>query len=56
MFGISGKKRKIKTKRKRKRRGKRFPIGLLASAAAPFLGEIVEPIFTIFGKGKRKRR
>ena len=45
--------------RKRKKRGQRergFPIGLIANAAAPFLGEIAKPIFKkIFG-GRRKRR
>ena len=34
---------KLKKKKKRQR-GKRFPIGLLASAAAPYLGEIAKPI------------
>ena len=38
---IGGKKRK----RKQKQKGKGFPFGLVASAAAPFLGEIAKPIF-----------
>ena len=38
---IGGKKRKRKTKQK----GKGFPFGLVASAAAPLLGEIAKPIF-----------
>ena len=36
--------RKRRWKRYRKQRGRSFPIGLLASAAAPFLGEIAKPI------------
>ena len=38
---IGGKKRK----RKQKQKGKGFPFGLVASAAAPLLGEIAKPIF-----------
>ena len=34
-----------KRKRKRKQKGKGFPYGLVASAAAPLLGEIAKPIF-----------
>ena len=53
---IGGKKIKIKQKQK----GKGFPFGLVASAAAPFLGEIAKPIFKkIFGgkiKIKRLKR
>ena len=53
---IGGKKRKQKQKQK----GKGFPFGLVASAAAPFLGEIAKPIFKkIFGgkiKIKRLKR
>ena len=53
---IGGKKIKIKQKQK----GKRFPFGLVASAAAPFLGEIAKPMFKkIFGgkiKIKRLKR
>ena len=50
---FGGKKEK---KKKKKQRGKGFPIDLLASAAAPFLGEIAKPIFkTIFSRGRRKR-
>ena len=40
---IGGKKRK--RKRKQKQKGKGFPFGLVASAAAPLLGEIAKPIF-----------
>ena len=48
--------KKVKKKKKKKQRGKGFPIDLLASAAAPFLGEIAKPIFkTIFSRGRRKR-
>ena len=46
------KKRKIRTRIKKIQQGKRFPVGLIASAAAPLLGEIAKPIFkTIFGRG-----
>ena len=50
---IGGKKRK----RKQKQKGKGFPFGLVASAAAPFLGEIAKPIFkkNFGGKIKIKR-
>ena len=34
-----------KKKRKQKQKGKGFPFGLVASAAAPLLGEIAKPIF-----------
>ena len=36
---IGGKKRRY-----RKERGKGFPVGLIASAAAQFLGEVAKPI------------
>ena len=53
LWYFGGKKEK---KKKKKQRGKGFPIDLLASAAAPFLGEIAKPIFkTIFSRGRRKR-
>ena len=40
--------------RKRKQRGKGFPTGLSASAAAPILGEVAKPILKkIFGGRKR---
>ena len=44
---IGGKKRKRKRKQKQKeeQKGKGFPFGLVASAAAPLLGEIAKPIF-----------
>ena len=50
---IGGKKIKITQKQK----GKRFPFGLVASAAAPFLGEIAKPMFkkNFGGKIKIKR-
>ena len=46
-----------KKKRKQKQKGKGFPFGLVASAAAPFLGEIAKPIFkkNFLGKIKTKR-
>ena len=52
---IGGRKRRGR-KIYRKQRGKGLPLGLIASAAAPFLGEIAKPIFKkIFG-GRRHRR
>ena len=43
--------------RGRRQQGKGFPRGLLASAAAPLLGEIAKPLFKIiFGRRKTKRR
>ena len=43
--------------RKRKQQGKRFPIGLVVSAAAPILGEIAKPLLKkIFGGKKRRIR
>ena len=52
-----GKRRKNKNKNKKKQQGKGFPIGLLASAAEPLLGELAKPIFkTIFGKERKRRR
>ena len=42
---------------KRKQEGKALPISLIASAAAPFLGEIAKPIFKKnFGGGKKRRK
>ena len=52
IWHIGGKKRKRK-----KQKGGAIPFGLLASFAAPVLGEITKPIFkTILGRGKRKKR
>ena len=51
---IGGRKRR-RRKIYRKQRGKDFPIGLLASAAAPFLGEIAKPIVKNVFSGRRKR-
>ena len=46
-----------KKKRKQKQKGKGFPFGLVASAAAPLLGEIAKPIFKkIFGRGRKRRK
>ena len=50
---IGGKKRR--RRRRKKQKGKGFPFGLIASAAAPLLGEIAKPIFKkFFGRGKKK--
>ena len=39
----------------RKQRGEALPIGLIASVAAPFLGEIAKPLFKkIFGVKRRR--
>ena len=44
-------------KRKRTQKGGAIPFGLIASLAAPVLGEIAKPVFkAIFGRGKRRRR
>ena len=40
----------------RKQRGKGVPVGLIASAAAPFLGEITKPLFKNFFGGRRRKR
>ena len=44
-------------KKKRKQKGKGFPFGLVAFAAAPLLGEIAKPIFyKIFGRKIKIKR
>ena len=48
--------RKRRRKLYRKQRGRGFPIGLLASATAPFLGEIAKPILKKVFRGRRRRR
>lgn len=49
-----GKRPRIRTKREQKEGA--LPMGLVASAAAPLLGEIAKLIFkTVFGKGRRRR-
>ena len=51
-----GKKRKIRTRIQKRQQVKEFPIGLLASATAPLLGQIAKAIFkTIFGKARRRQ-
>ena len=46
-----------KKKRKQKQKGKGFPFGLVASAAAPLLGEIAKPTLKKnFGRGKKRRK
>ena len=43
--------------RKRKQRGGAILFGLIASLAAPVLGEIAKPVFkTILGRGTKRRR
>ena len=52
---IGGRKRRGR-KIYRKQRGRGLPLGLIASAAASFLGEVAKPILKkIFG-GRRGRR
>ena len=42
---------------KRRQKGGPIPLGLLASIAAPVLGEVAKPILgKIFGRGRRRRR
>ena len=37
--------------------GGAFPFGIIASAAAPLVGEVVKPIFkNIFGGARRRRK
>ena len=44
-------------KRKKKKQGSAIPFGLIASLAAPVLGEIAKPVFkTIFGRGRKRRK
>lgn len=56
MFGKLGGRNRYKKRTKRGQRGGAIPIGLIASAAAPFLGEIGKIFFSkIFG-GRRTRK
>ena len=42
-------------KRKKKKQGGAIPFELIASLAAPVLGEIAKPVFkTIFGRGRKR--
>ena len=43
-------------KKYRQQRGRGFPIGLLESAAVPFLGEIAKSILKKVFNGRMKRR
>ena len=41
----------------KRQKGGAFPFGLIASAAAPLIGEVAKPIFKRnFGRGRRKRK
>ena len=43
--------------KKRRQKGGAIPFGLLASIAAPVLGEVAKPVLgKIFGRGRRRRR
>ena len=55
VWNIGGRKRSGQ-KLYRKQRGRDFPIGFLASAAAPFLSEIAKPILKKVFRGRRRRR
>ena len=42
---------------RKRQKGGAFPFGLIASAAAPLIGEVAKPIFKRnFGRGRRKRK
>ena len=45
-----------KKRRYRKQRGRGIPFGLIASAAAPFLGEVAKPLLKFFFGDRRRRR
>ena len=49
---IGGKKRRYI----KKQRSKGIPFGLIASATAPFLGEVAKPLLNKFFGGRRRRR
>ena len=52
-----GGKYKRASKRRKKQTGGAIPFGLIASLAAPVLGEVAKPIFKrILGRGRRKKR
>ena len=51
-----GGRKRYRKRSKKGQRGRGFLIGLIASAAAPFLGEIAKPIFKKNFGGRRKRR
>ena len=46
-----------KKNKKKKQKGSAIPFGLIASLAAPVLGEIAKPVCkTIFGRGRKRRK
>ena len=46
-----------KRKKRKKQKGSAIPFGLIASLAAPILGEVAKPIFkTILGRWKRRKK
>ena len=52
-----GGKYKRAPKRKKRQQGGAIPFGLIASLAAPILGEVAKPIFgKILGRGVRRRK
>ena len=53
---IGGKYKRAPNRKKRQQRGG-IPFGLIASLAAPILGEVAKPIFgKILGRGIRRRK
>ena len=48
--------KKKREKNIQKTKGEGLPVGLIASAAAPFLGEITKPLFKNFFGGRRRKR
>ena len=56
--GVSyiGDRKRYRKRAKRGQRGRGLPIGLIVSAAAPFLGETAKLIFKRIFAGRRKRR
>ena len=51
-----GGRKRYRKRSKKGQRGRGFLIGLIASAAAPFLGEIAKPTLKKKIGGRRKRR
>ena len=46
-----------KKKKRNRQKGGAFPFGVIASAAAPLIGQVAKPIFNlIYGRGKRKTK
>ena len=51
-----GRKYKRAPKKKKKEKGGAIPFGVIASLAAPVLGEVAKPLLRkIFGRGRRRK-